>query len=126
MVRSDSAGSAQARERLIVGVHDADDGAQVVSASGELDLNSAPALQEALAHALQADPPLRVIAVDLSALTFCDSSGLNLLLHAHLQAQQCSIPFRLAGLQPAVSRVFRITGAHAILSLHDRIDQALA
>lgn len=126
MVHSDSSESAQARERLTVCVRNADDGAQVISASGELDLDSQPALEAALTHALRADPAPRLVAVDLTALTFCDSSGLNLLLRAHAQAQQRAIPLRLAGLRPHVLRVFEITGAHTIFSLHDRIDQALA
>jgi anti-anti-sigma factor len=102
------------------------DGAQVISASGELDLDSGPTLEEALTLALQVNPPPGVIALDLSALTFSDSSGLNLLLRIRMQAQQRAIPLRLAGLRPSVLRVFEFTGADALFSLHDRIDQALA
>src|SRR5690242_348193 len=126
MVHSGTSGPAPASGRLTVCVRSTDDGAHVISASGELDLDSRPALQDALTHALQADPPPRVVALDFHALTFCDSSGLNLLLLARSQAEQRDIPLRLAGLQPSVLHLFEITGAHTIFCLHDRIDQALA
>jgi anti-anti-sigma factor len=67
-----------------------------------------------------------VVALDFSALTFCDSSGLNLLLGARLEAEQRAVPLHLAGLPPTVLRVFQITGADVVFPIHDRLDQALA
>src|SRR5436309_4977272 len=55
-------------------------GHAVVTASGELDLNTAPRLQTALA-ALLRDNVDRVV-VDLSGVEFCDSTGMNVLLAA--------------------------------------------
>jgi anti-anti-sigma factor len=67
-----------------------------------------------------------VIAVDLSVLTFCDSSGLNPLLSARMHAQQRAVPLRLAAPSPVVLRILQVTGADTVLPIHDRIDQARA
>ena len=52
----------------------------IVQVEGELDLHTVPLLKSRLGLAeLLADRPPRV-AIDLSRLRFCDSSGLNLLV----------------------------------------------
>ncbi|MDX6430796.1 MAG: anti-sigma factor antagonist [Streptosporangiaceae bacterium] len=52
----------------------------IVEVEGELDLHTVPLLKSRLRLAeLLAEPPPRV-AIDLSRLRFCDSSGLNLLV----------------------------------------------
>ena len=48
-------------------------GVPVVQVSGELDIATAPQLDEAVGAALAARPPL--VVLDLSAATFLDSSG---------------------------------------------------
>ncbi len=49
-----------------------------MSVQGEIDLYTVPRLQRALAAALAAGGPVRLV-VDLSGVDFCDSTGVNVL-----------------------------------------------
>ena len=66
------------------------------------------------------------LVVDCSRLEFCDSTGLNVLLGARLKAEAAGGGVHLAGMQPAVARVFEITGAEAVFTVHDTLEAALA
>jgi anti-anti-sigma factor len=126
MTQADSSGPAETHPRLTVTARGTGDGCQVVAVSGELDLDSAAALEDTLTRALRMDPPPRLLAVDLSALAFCDSTGLNLLLQVRRAAEERAVPLHLAGPPPAVSRLLEITGADTLFHIHERLDQALA
>jgi anti-sigma B factor antagonist len=75
--------------------------------AGELDLAGVDAARERLAEALAAEPK-RVI-IDLSELTFIDSTGISLLLSAVKQDDAGRLSF-VACKASAVRRVFAITG----------------
>ena len=66
------------------------------------------------------------LVLDCTRLEFCDSTGLNVLLGARLKAEAGGGAVHLAGLQPVVARVFEITGAEQVFSLHDTLEAALA
>ena len=53
------------------------DGYTIVTASGEIDIASAPVLREQLVGLLR--PHASRIVIDLSGVTFCDASGLAVL-----------------------------------------------
>ncbi|MFJ5228736.1 STAS domain-containing protein [Kitasatospora sp. NPDC088391] len=99
-------------------------GALVVRPEGELDHDSVGPLREALESAV-ADPPGRLV-VDCAGLSFCDSTGLNLLLRAHAAARRVGLSLLLAGPGPVVARMLGITGADEVLSVHPGVDEALA
>ncbi|MFF0430910.1 STAS domain-containing protein [Streptomyces sp. NPDC004327] len=61
-------------------------GRNVVRVSGEMDYEHAEELRASLAAALDRAPAGSDIVVDLRNSSFCDSSGLNVLLSARLQA----------------------------------------
>lgn len=75
-------------------------------AAGELDIGSAASLDDAL-NATATGTPL---VLDLRGLTFCDSTGLAILLRARRLMQPLTI---LLG--PAVKRVADIAGVTALL-----------
>ena len=90
-----------------------------VPVSGELDLASAPPLRAALHECIEAHPGAEVL-VDLSKLTFIDSSGLGLLVGALKKARAAGGDLRVvrcpARLRPAfdvtsLDRVFRMDAA---------------
>jgi anti-anti-sigma factor len=98
-------------------------GTVVLALSGELDHDTAEPLREALAR--QVEEGAERILVDCSGLGFCDSTGLNVLLHARLAARENGGRIELAGLQPPVARMFDITGARAIFRVYDGVSEAL-
>ncbi|MEU5049379.1 STAS domain-containing protein [Streptomyces sp. NPDC021096] len=111
------------RGRLIVEVrrHGA---SSIVSPAGELDHHTAELLREPLEGCVR-EGDARVI-VDCSQLDFCDSTGLNVLLGARLKAEAAGGAIHLAAMGPVVARVFEITGAGAVFTVHDTLDAALA
>jgi anti-sigma B factor antagonist len=64
---------------------DAQDGRVVVNAAGEIDLYTAPRFAEALEAAAEAAPS---VVVDLTEVTFMDSTGLRCLLRARARAAE--------------------------------------
>ncbi|MDI2125394.1 STAS domain-containing protein [Yinghuangia seranimata] len=71
--------TAPARGDLRVETADNADGVRLLVA-GELDRDSAEQLRATVDAALKRQPG--VLVIDLSGVTFCDSSGLHVLLHA--------------------------------------------
>jgi anti-anti-sigma factor len=96
----------------------------VVSPEGELDHHSADLLSESLEECIESG--CARIVIDCSRLEFCDSTGLNVLLAARLGAEAKGGRIHLAAMRPLVARVFEITGAGAVFSLHDTVPAALA
>jgi anti-sigma B factor antagonist len=90
-----------------------EDGTVSLSLDGELDLAGAHQLEESLAAA-EKEQPARLI-VDLGRLAFIDSTGLRLLLQADARARERGCELLLRPGEPAVQRVFEVTGAFALL-----------
>ena len=91
----------------------ASDGTVTVTLRGELDLASVGALQERLTAVEQDAPSL--IVLDLSDLSFIDSSGLRVLLLADGRAREDDRELVLTHSSDAVQRVFEMTGTHDLL-----------
>ncbi|MFF7636095.1 STAS domain-containing protein [Kitasatospora sp. NPDC008050] len=101
----------------------ATDGAVVVSPVGELDYDSAGLLHERLREAIGA--AAERVVVDCHGLSFCDSTGLNLLLTTRMEAQQANLTLVLADLQAAVARVFELTGTDAVFDIRPDVPAAV-
>ncbi|MGW8361248.1 STAS domain-containing protein [Streptomyces wedmorensis] len=86
-------------------------GRTVVSVGGELDIAAAMELRTALAEALAACEAGRGLALDLSGVTFCDSTGLNTLLRARQRALKEHRSLTITAASPQVTRLLEITGA---------------
>ena len=95
-------------------------GAGVVYVSGELDLASAPRLEEALAELL-ADP----VVVDLSECTFLDSAGMGVLLSSARTLSGEGRSLRVATANPRILRVLEITAVDTLIAVHPDVEAAL-
>ncbi|MEV2251223.1 STAS domain-containing protein [Streptomyces sp. NPDC050147] len=111
------------RGRLLVEVR-AEGPSVVVTPAGELDHHTADLLREPLEACL--DDGFSRLVVDCSRLEFMDSTGLNVLLGARLKAEAAGGGVHLAGMLPVVARVFEITGAEAVFSVHETLAEALS
>lgn len=80
-----------------------------VVVSGEIDAETADAVRRATAKAITARG-VRDVLVDMSAVTFCDSSGLAVFDEAYQMASEHDVRFRLVDLPPGVRRVLEIVG----------------
>ncbi|MEV6734715.1 MULTISPECIES: STAS domain-containing protein [unclassified Streptomyces] len=84
-------------------------GGAVVVLAGEMDQDCAAELREVLVCALSAYP--QGLVLDLTAVTFCDCSGLNALLQARLDAgADRARRFRIRSMSPRVARLLALTG----------------
>jgi anti-anti-sigma factor len=85
--------------------------------TGEIDVANAPTfLHELIAVATEAHSPT---VVDLSAVTFLDSSGLNALVKAHRSLEDSDASLVLLNPSPICRRVLELTGTDRILEIVD-------
>ncbi|WP_078661668.1 STAS domain-containing protein [Streptomyces sp. NRRL B-24484] len=66
------------------------------------------------------------MVVDLSGLTFCDPTGLNVLLRARRDAENSGMGMVLAAPSLAVTQVLEITGTDAVFTARGSVRAALA
>lgn len=92
------------------------DGCQV-QLRGDLDLCSAPLLEENLA--VLRENGCRDVTIDISQLEFCDCSGLNVLLKARADLQREGGGLTLAGITGPVQRILELTGMANVLGVDD-------
>ena len=97
-------------------------GTAVVHVAGELDLASAPALADALRNL---EPPCDHVILDLSRLTFIDSTGLRLAISEHRRAELDGFDFVIAGATEPILRVLRVTGLDVALPMAPDVASAL-
>jgi anti-sigma B factor antagonist len=100
------------------------EGGVVVGAGGEIDLASAPAVQEALRSAA---PDGAAVVLDLRRVTFMDSSGLALIVGQHRRARETGARFAVAiSAGSEVQRIIELSGIATLVTLIDDPDDFLA
>ncbi len=67
----------------------------------------------------------RKIVVDLSSLSFVDSSGLGALVSVLKTARAVNGEVRLCGLSPEVRSIFQLTRLFKVFDIHEDIDAAI-
>ncbi|MFI7499174.1 STAS domain-containing protein [Streptomyces sp. NPDC049687] len=85
----------------------------LITLAGEIDLVTAPLVSEALAECLRDGS--RRVDVDLTAVTFCDASGLNAFLRASRFATDAGRTLRLHHPSRSMTRIIEITGSGFLL-----------
>jgi len=94
---------------------DRSDGTVVIRLHGELDLATAPKLVRALAEGLDGKPSGLVL--DLSQLSFIDSTGIGVLMTGYRRADADGCSFVLRAPSRGVLRTLQVTGvAHMVLT----------
>jgi anti-sigma B factor antagonist len=98
--------------------------AVVVAIVGEIDMATAPEV----AQAIDGGPDgARRVVVDLTEVTFLDSSALNAFVHAQRDLAERDVAFRIVSPSDlALRSVFEITHLTGPLSVVDSLDEALA
>jgi anti-sigma B factor antagonist len=98
-------------------------GYTTVTVAGELDIATAPELRERLVPLL-ADHPTLVI--DLDRVSFCDATGLAVLVGAANRARANRARLHLVSSRPNIRRLFDLTGLARRLPLASTLGEALA
>ena len=100
-----------------------DDTTHVVSLRGEIDASTAPRLGSRLFGL--ADEGIRGVVVDLSEVTFMDSTGIGVLLNALRHFASRHMQMVLVCPTEQVMRPFEITGLSRHLTIFDSREKAL-
>jgi anti-sigma B factor antagonist len=96
----------------------------VVSVTGEVDLYSSPRMREAVLGALSKRSPNAI--VDLSGVSYMDSSGIATLVEALQAARRLSGRLVLAGLTDRVREVFELARLQSVFELARSVEAAIA
>lgn len=89
-----------------------------------LDTENAPGLKSEVV--LINNKGVKNIILDLSACTYCDSSGLRSVLVANRLCEDAIGTFILCGLQPDVEDLVRISMLHTVLLITKTVEEAEA
>ena len=96
----------------------------VLPLEGEIDLHVSPRVAALLGAMIEEKPP-RLI-VDLSRVSYIDSSGLAVLIEGMQNVEAYGGKFALAGLQDNVRPIFEIARLDQVFIIFPHVDAALA
>jgi len=96
----------------------------VLRVVGEVDVNTAPQLRDDLAALIAAD--IVDIVVDLTGVTFIDSTGAGVLVAALKKVQARDGRLELVIEHAKVLRLFRIAALTRVFTIHPTVEAALA
>jgi len=94
----------------------------IVHVSGELDIATTPTLRDVLEGL---EGACERVVLDLSALTFMDSTGIRLAVTEHQRATADGFHFVIAGAEGNVMKILRLTGLDVVLPLAPDVASAL-
>ena len=97
-------------------------GVSIVSLSGEVDLETSPEARRVLLDCVGQGKPL---LVDLSAVTYIDSSGVASLVETYQAARADGGSFALVMISDAVRRVLQLARLDKIFSIYDTIEDGI-
>ncbi|MFR9750063.1 STAS domain-containing protein [Nocardia sp. 004] len=101
----------------------AHDEATVLTVAGEIDLATAPALENAIDSVLSGKP--KALIIDLTAVSFLASAGMAALVAAHQRAG-ATTAIAIVAEGPATSRQLKMTSLDQVFALYSALDAALA
>ena len=98
------------------------DGCAVVRAGGEIDASTVGALDGAITEAASRSPH---VVIDLTAVTFVDSSGLGALIVGRQNARERGGSMSLVAPPPAVRRLLGSTHLNDVFAIYDSLGEAV-
>jgi anti-sigma B factor antagonist len=96
----------------------------VLALEGQVDLHVSAKVAASLAALIKQE--LARIVVDLSDVTYIDSSGLAVLINGAQNVETYGGKFMLAGVQPEVQSILDVAGLGQFFLIYPHVDAALA
>jgi len=93
----------------------------VVDVTGDLDMASAPALRQLILQLVSNGA--RLVAVDLTAADFVDSTGLGMLVAALKRVRTHDGELVVICPEPRLRRIFELTDLVSVFGLRDSVDE---
>jgi anti-sigma B factor antagonist len=97
---------------------------EVLPLDGEIDLHVSPRVALSLAQMVKKKPAKLV--VDLSRVSYIDSSGLAVLIEAMQSVEEYGGMFSIAGMQETVRSIFEIARLDQVFRIFPDVNSALA
>ena len=94
-------------------------GTLLAKVMGEIDHHTAKGIRDGIDSALCAHSPEHLI-IDLSEVTFMDSSGLGLVLGRYTKATEAGISFRVCGASQRIATMFDMAGLDRIINYKEK------
>jgi len=98
-------------------------GIVVMEVEGEVDAEHAPNLKRALIKAKESVE--KGLVMDLTKVSFIDSTGLGVLISLMRQMKEQGSELRLTGMQDEVRSIFEITRLYKVFSLSESVEAAV-
>lgn len=96
----------------------------IVELPDEIDVTNSDEVSGRLVAALA--PGVKIVIADLTATSFCDSSGVRAIMYAHETALARNIRLELAvSPEGSVRRVLQLTGAGGLMPLYPSLEDAI-
>lgn len=95
----------------------------VLRVGGEIDMDTAPVLREELVRLLHQGRAR--IVIDMSGVTFLDSSGIHVLIGSLRRARSLHGWLRVAGVDDHLHRVFEVANLLTVLPTYASVDDAI-
>jgi anti-sigma B factor antagonist len=96
----------------------------IVTLVGEVDIYTAPRFKECLLELLDGD--VERLIVDLSGVTFIDSTALGVLIGGVRRVNAAGGSMALVVASRPVQRVLSITGLDRVFTIHESLEDAIA
>ncbi|MBL6929244.1 MAG: STAS domain-containing protein [Rhodospirillales bacterium] len=97
-------------------------GASVVAFEGDVDLETSPTARKVLLDCVGLKRPM---LVDMSAVTYIDSSGVASLVESLQAARKAGLNFALVSVSEAALRVLQLARLDRVFTIHATIEEAL-
>ena len=100
------------------------DGIPVLDVIGEIDIYTTPQFKEAVSAAIDENKP--AIIINMTQVTYMDSSGFGTLLSATKRLRPLDGALYLSGCNDSIQRMLQITRLNTIFGVYATEDEALA
>lgn len=91
------------------------DGIAVIALTGDVDLESSPKVRDVLLECVGSKRP---VVVDMSAVSYIDSSGVASLVEAHQTARKSKTTFALVQVSQSAMRVLELARLDKVFVIH--------
>jgi anti-sigma B factor antagonist len=95
----------------------------IVALSGDVDLENSPQVRSVLLDSVR---DKGAVLVEMSDVSYIDSSGIASLVEAYQSARRASTLFALVAVSDAAMRVLELARLDQVFSIHASVSEALA
>lgn len=103
----------------MINVQRTKNGRLILALQGELDHHSAPAIRADMDKEL-ANQPYKEVLLELSGLTFMDSSGIGVLLGRYKKIEPWGVKVYVSGASPSIDKLLQMSGIYSIMPKADK------